>query len=171
MRRLRVGCLPVVQDERLVGIITEEDFMDLASKLLEEQLGTSASRLALDARADAVKHPVLRVHRDVGRGDVGELVRGRASRGGAAMMKPSETQRVLPVPARRARAAGASPRRRARRSARMNSREPVDARDPALALRALEDDRGVVLALRSAPRTCCQHTARAHSRNRSMSQV
>jgi CBS domain-containing protein len=39
MRRLRVGCLPVLLDGRLVGIVTDEDFMDLASKLLEEQLG------------------------------------------------------------------------------------------------------------------------------------
>ena len=39
MRRLRVGCLPVVQDDRLVGIVTEEDFMEIASKLLEHQLG------------------------------------------------------------------------------------------------------------------------------------
>lgn len=38
MRRYRIGCLPVVMDDRLVGIITEEDFMDIASKLLEEQL-------------------------------------------------------------------------------------------------------------------------------------
>lgn len=41
MRRLKVGCLPVVADDKLVGIITEEDFMEIASKLLEEQLGAS----------------------------------------------------------------------------------------------------------------------------------
>jgi hypothetical protein len=29
----------VLLDGRLVGIVTDEDFMDLASKLLEEQLG------------------------------------------------------------------------------------------------------------------------------------
>ena len=46
MRRLRVGCLPVLQDDRLVGLITEEDFMDLASKLLEDQIG-SAEQLSL----------------------------------------------------------------------------------------------------------------------------
>jgi CBS domain-containing protein len=40
MRRLRVGCLPVVQDERLIGIVTEEDFMEIASKMLEQQLAT-----------------------------------------------------------------------------------------------------------------------------------
>jgi CBS domain-containing protein len=38
MRRLRVGCLPVIQDGRLVGVLTEEDFMNVASKLLEEKL-------------------------------------------------------------------------------------------------------------------------------------
>jgi CBS domain-containing protein/gamma-glutamylcysteine synthetase len=40
MRKLRVGCLPVVQDDKLVGIITEEDFMEIASKMLEQQLAT-----------------------------------------------------------------------------------------------------------------------------------
>ncbi len=40
MRKLRIGCLPVVVNERLVGIVTEEDFMEIASKLLEERLGT-----------------------------------------------------------------------------------------------------------------------------------
>jgi len=42
MRRLSVGCLPVVQDGHLVGIVTEEDFMELASKMLEQQLATEA---------------------------------------------------------------------------------------------------------------------------------
>ncbi len=48
MRRLRIGCLPVLQDERLVGIVTEEDFMELASKLLEDQMGAEQLPLALD---------------------------------------------------------------------------------------------------------------------------
>ena len=39
MRKYRYGCLPVIQDGHLVGILTEEDFMNLASKLLEQQLG------------------------------------------------------------------------------------------------------------------------------------
>ena len=39
MRRLHIGCLPVVHDDRLVGIVTEEDFMEIATKLLEEQMG------------------------------------------------------------------------------------------------------------------------------------
>jgi CBS domain-containing protein len=42
MRKLRVGCLPVVQDERLIGIVTEEDFMEIASKMLEDQLAMDA---------------------------------------------------------------------------------------------------------------------------------
>jgi CBS domain-containing protein len=37
MRRYRIGCLPVVQDERLIGIVTEEDFMVIAARLLEEE--------------------------------------------------------------------------------------------------------------------------------------
>jgi CBS domain-containing protein len=39
MRRYRVGCLPVVQDGYLVGMVTEEDFMEIASKMLERQFG------------------------------------------------------------------------------------------------------------------------------------
>ncbi|HEY0992599.1 MAG TPA: glutamate-cysteine ligase family protein [Kofleriaceae bacterium] len=39
LRRYRYGCLPVLQDGHLVGILTEEDFMNVASKLLERQLG------------------------------------------------------------------------------------------------------------------------------------
>jgi CBS domain-containing protein len=42
LRRLRIGCLPVVQDGRLVGILTEEDFMTIASRLLESKLGGAA---------------------------------------------------------------------------------------------------------------------------------
>ncbi len=42
MRRYRIGCLPVIQEERLVGILTEEDFMTIASKLLEQKLAAEA---------------------------------------------------------------------------------------------------------------------------------
>ena len=42
MRKYRVGCLPVTQDGHLVGILTEEDLMNVASKLLEKQLGEAA---------------------------------------------------------------------------------------------------------------------------------
>lgn len=43
MRRLRVGCLPVVQDGQLVGMVSEADFMSIASKLLEEKLGDGSA--------------------------------------------------------------------------------------------------------------------------------
>src|SRR5262249_35055792 len=36
MRRYRIGCLPVLQDGRLVGILTEENFMNIAADLLEQ---------------------------------------------------------------------------------------------------------------------------------------
>ena len=39
MRTYGVGCLPVVRQGRLVGIVTESDFMDIARELLEEKLG------------------------------------------------------------------------------------------------------------------------------------
>lgn len=38
MRQHRISCLPVVQDDRLVGMITEHDFMRIASVLLEDML-------------------------------------------------------------------------------------------------------------------------------------
>jgi hypothetical protein len=51
MRRLRVGCLPVVDADRLVGIVTEEDFMDIASKMLEDQLSADGG---LDRSGDSL---------------------------------------------------------------------------------------------------------------------
>ncbi|GAB4224479.1 MAG: glutamate-cysteine ligase family protein [Acidobacteriota bacterium] len=38
MRTAKVGCLPVVKDDRLVGVVIERDFMDIASELLHERL-------------------------------------------------------------------------------------------------------------------------------------
>jgi CBS domain-containing protein/gamma-glutamyl:cysteine ligase YbdK (ATP-grasp superfamily) len=37
MRRYRIGCLPVVEDGHLLAMLTEEDFMTIASELLEEK--------------------------------------------------------------------------------------------------------------------------------------
>ena len=39
MRRMRIGCLPVIHEDRLVGLITDEDFMNIATKLIEQKLG------------------------------------------------------------------------------------------------------------------------------------
>jgi len=41
MRRERVACLPVVDNHRLVGIVTEHDFVNVARELLEERLRSS----------------------------------------------------------------------------------------------------------------------------------
>ncbi len=38
MRKEKMGCLPVVDNERLVGFVTESDFMEVASRLLDEWL-------------------------------------------------------------------------------------------------------------------------------------
>jgi CBS domain-containing protein/gamma-glutamyl:cysteine ligase YbdK (ATP-grasp superfamily) len=38
MRQKKVGCLPVVKEGRLIGIITERDFMNIAGQLLEAEL-------------------------------------------------------------------------------------------------------------------------------------
>lgn len=38
MHKKRISCLPVLQDGRLVGIITERDFLDIARDLLKEKL-------------------------------------------------------------------------------------------------------------------------------------
>jgi CBS domain-containing protein len=38
MRSHKVGCLPVVRDGRLVGIVTETDFIDVSAKLLDRWL-------------------------------------------------------------------------------------------------------------------------------------
>ncbi|HQP94473.1 MAG TPA: CBS domain-containing protein, partial [Thermoanaerobaculia bacterium] len=38
MRQRRVGCLPVLQGERLIGLVTENDFLGVAGQLLEHEL-------------------------------------------------------------------------------------------------------------------------------------
>jgi len=38
MREHKIGCLPVVEEDRLVGIITDRDFMNIARQLLEDEL-------------------------------------------------------------------------------------------------------------------------------------
>jgi CBS domain-containing protein/gamma-glutamylcysteine synthetase len=43
MRRQSVPCLPVVQDGRLVGMVTENDFLDIAGQLLERRLEESTT--------------------------------------------------------------------------------------------------------------------------------
>ena len=38
MREAKLGCLPVVEGDKLVGIVTESDFIDVSAKLLDEWL-------------------------------------------------------------------------------------------------------------------------------------
>jgi CBS domain-containing protein len=38
MRASKLGCLPVVQDGKLVGLVTESDFIDVSARLLDEWL-------------------------------------------------------------------------------------------------------------------------------------
>jgi CBS domain-containing protein len=46
MRREKIDCLPVVKDGRLVGILTERDFIEVAARLLEQKLGASENATA-----------------------------------------------------------------------------------------------------------------------------
>jgi CBS domain-containing protein len=39
MRAKKLACLPVIHDDRLVGIVTEHDLIVVASRLLEAYLG------------------------------------------------------------------------------------------------------------------------------------
>ena len=38
MRKNKIGCLPVIHGEKLVGIITETDLIDVSASLLEKYL-------------------------------------------------------------------------------------------------------------------------------------
>ena len=42
MREQNIGCLPVIKDERLVGLVTAYDFLTVSSTLLEERLSDVA---------------------------------------------------------------------------------------------------------------------------------
>ena len=42
MREQRVGCLPVVENDQLVGIVTSYDFLDAAARLFQEHLAPAA---------------------------------------------------------------------------------------------------------------------------------
>jgi CBS domain-containing protein len=43
MRQHGVSCLPVVSEGKLVGVVSESDFMSIAYELLEGQLGATGS--------------------------------------------------------------------------------------------------------------------------------
>ena len=51
MRTHRVGCLPVVEDGALVGIVTAQDFLVASAQLFEQHLTTHVEAKASAARA------------------------------------------------------------------------------------------------------------------------
>ena len=48
MRKAKVGCLPVVDDGRLVGMVTESDFLEVARRVIEGQLDRAAAEEGAD---------------------------------------------------------------------------------------------------------------------------
>ncbi len=55
MRQNRVGCLPVLDDGRLVGIVTSYDFLDASARLFKEQLTTRSDAL-IDNKVIVARH-------------------------------------------------------------------------------------------------------------------
>jgi CBS domain-containing protein len=51
MRSNRVGCLPVVEGDQLVGIVTSYDFLEASAKLFQQHLAAPAEELKSRARA------------------------------------------------------------------------------------------------------------------------
>jgi CBS domain-containing protein len=43
MRTHRLGCLPVVESDQLVGIVTSYDFLDASAKLFQQHLTKTAT--------------------------------------------------------------------------------------------------------------------------------
>ena len=54
MRSNRVGCLPVVEGDQLVGIVTSYDFLEASAKLFQQHLAAPAEKPKSRARAQGV---------------------------------------------------------------------------------------------------------------------
>jgi CBS domain-containing protein len=54
MRSNRVGCLPVVEDTQLVGIVTSYDFLEASARLFQQHLAAAADEQTSQARAQGV---------------------------------------------------------------------------------------------------------------------
>lgn len=60
MQTHRISCLPVVESQKLVGIVTEADILDITRQLLEEQFGPHAEASKPAASASSSKNePVI----------------------------------------------------------------------------------------------------------------
>jgi CBS domain-containing protein len=55
MRRNRVGCLPVLDDGHLVGIVTSYDFLDASARLFKEQLTNKSESVSDNEASSAPK--------------------------------------------------------------------------------------------------------------------
>jgi CBS domain-containing protein len=53
MRRSKIGCLPVVDDGQLVGIVTSYDFLTATASLFKQHLAASAGTSAKQRGAQA----------------------------------------------------------------------------------------------------------------------
>jgi CBS domain-containing protein len=58
MRGNRVGCLPVVEGNELVGIVTSYDFLEASARLFKQHLAAPDEELkSRAARAHSQSHP------------------------------------------------------------------------------------------------------------------
>jgi CBS domain-containing protein len=51
MRSNKIGCLPVVEGDQLVGILTSYDFLEASARLFKEHLSTITEEPKKKARA------------------------------------------------------------------------------------------------------------------------
>jgi len=58
MRRTRIGCLPVVDDDQLVGIVTSYDFLTATASLFKQHLTASAGTSDRRRRREEDQHQV-----------------------------------------------------------------------------------------------------------------
>jgi CBS domain-containing protein len=54
MRSNRVGCLPVVENDQLVGIVTSYDFLEASARLFQQHLGATDDKKESRSRAQGV---------------------------------------------------------------------------------------------------------------------
>ena len=62
MRRNRVGCLPVLDDGRLVGIVTSYDFLDASARLFKERLTVKSESLTDNSISSKESEPCATEH-------------------------------------------------------------------------------------------------------------
>ena len=54
MRQNRVGCLPVLDDGRLVGIVTSYDFLDASARLFRKELSAKRTLVGNNGSSSVV---------------------------------------------------------------------------------------------------------------------